>query len=125
MYTESPSLKRSIRKTDRSGDPNIFSLVSAVSGIYRITSVLLGNLDTLKEMYAKWPFFQSTMELIEAVMAKVDIDIVKLYQKELVTPDLVPIGDLVFAELHSTIAHVKMVARYMCVCVCVCVVWCV
>ena len=90
-----------------------------MSGIYRITSVLLGNLDTLKEMYAKWPFFQSTMELIEAVMAKVDIDIVKLYQKELVTPDLVPIGDLVFAELHSTIAHVKMVARYMCVCVCV------
>ena len=30
-----------------------------------------GNLPKLKEMYAKWPFFQSTMELIEAVMAKV------------------------------------------------------
>jgi len=68
-----------------------------------------GNLEKLKEMYAKWPFFQSTMELIEAVMAKVDIDIVKLYQKELVTPDLVPIGDMVFAELTSTIHHVKMV----------------
>lgn len=71
--------------------------------------VAAGNLENLKEMYAKWPFFQSTMELIEAVMAKVDIDIVKLYQKELVTPDLLPIGDLVFAELVSTIDHVKMV----------------
>jgi len=94
---------------------------------YILTHTCIGNLDTLKEMYAKWPFFQSTMELIEAVMAKVDIDIVKLYQKELVTPDLVPIGDLVFTELHSTIAHVKMVGYpmyiyvYLCVSVCVCV----
>ena len=54
--------------------------------------VSAGNLALLQEMYAKWPFFQSTMELIEAVMAKVDVDIVRLYQKELVTPDLVPIG---------------------------------
>jgi phosphoenolpyruvate carboxylase len=68
-----------------------------------------GNLPKLKEMYAKWPFFQSTMELIEAVMAKVDIEIVTLYQKELVTPDLLPVGDMVFAELASTIEHVKMV----------------
>ena len=50
------------------------------------TEVDAGNLETLKEMYAKWPFFQSTVELIETVMAKVDVDIVKLYQKELVTP---------------------------------------
>jgi len=71
--------------------------------------VQAGNLDKLKEMYAKWPFFQSTMELIESVMAKVDIDIVKLYQKELVTPDLLHIGDMVFDELNSTIEHVKMV----------------
>ena len=68
-----------------------------------------GNLEMLRTMYSKWPFFQSTLELIEAVMAKVDVDIVKLYQKELVTPDLMPIGDLVFAELESTIKHVKMV----------------
>ena len=52
------------------------------------TEVDAGNLETLKEMYAKWPFFQSTVELIETVMAKVDVDIVKLYQKELVTPVL-------------------------------------
>jgi len=31
-YTESPSLKRSTRKSGRSGDPNILSLISSVSG---------------------------------------------------------------------------------------------
>lgn len=45
-----------------------------------------------------------------AWMEQVDIDIVKLYQKELVTPDLLHIGDMVFDELNSTIEHVKMVA---------------
>ena len=42
-------------------------------------------------------------------MEQVDIEIVMLYQKELVTPDLLPVGDMVFAELASTIEHVKMV----------------
>jgi hypothetical protein len=42
-------------------------------------------------------------------MEQVDIEIVTLYQKELVTPDLLPVGDMVFAELASTIEHVKMV----------------
>ena len=37
--------------------------------------VQAGNLDKLKEMYAKWPFFQSTMELIESVMAKVSLSL--------------------------------------------------
>ena len=32
-YTESPSLKGSIEKTDRSRDPDIWSLISSVSGI--------------------------------------------------------------------------------------------
>ena len=31
--TESPALKRSNRKTDRSGDPNILSMISSVSGV--------------------------------------------------------------------------------------------
>ncbi len=30
-----------------------------------------GRLDLLRSMYQSWPFFQSTVELVEAVLAKV------------------------------------------------------
>ena len=39
-YTESPSLKRCIRKTDRSGDPKISSLISSVSSMFLACSFL-------------------------------------------------------------------------------------
>ncbi len=77
------------------------------------TEVDAGNLETLKEMYAKWPFFQSTVELIETVMAKVDVDIVKLYQKELVTPVLsLSLSLSLFLSLYLSLSLSLIVKRY-------------
>ncbi|EKX31868.1 hypothetical protein GUITHDRAFT_121941 [Guillardia theta CCMP2712] len=68
-----------------------------------------GNLDTLREMYAKWPFFQSTVELVEAVLSKVDVEITRLYEKMLVPADVLYIGEMIYKELDMSIECVKMI----------------
>lgn len=44
-----------------------------------------GNLHVLRDMYANWPFFQSTVDLIEMVLAKADGSIAKAYDDVLVS----------------------------------------
>lgn len=39
-------------------------------------------------MYRDWPFFRSTMDLVQMVLAKADPRIVKLYDDMLVPEDL-------------------------------------
>eukprot|EP00285_Hemiselmis_virescens_P015091 CAMPEP_0173381640 /NCGR_PEP_ID=MMETSP1356-20130122/4035_1 /TAXON_ID=77927 ORGANISM="Hemiselmis virescens, Strain PCC157" /NCGR_SAMPLE_ID=MMETSP1356 /ASSEMBLY_ACC=CAM_ASM_000847 /LENGTH=993 /DNA_ID=CAMNT_0014335553 /DNA_START=55 /DNA_END=3036 /DNA_ORIENTATION=- len=68
-----------------------------------------GNIELLRNMYKTWPFFQSTIELVESVLAKVDINVAKLYEKLLVPPELLPIGALIWKELDMTIAAIKSV----------------
>ena len=55
----------------------------------------------LKTMYARWPFFQSTLDLIEIVLAKADPRLAEEYDRRLVPPDLRTIGD----ELRARLAH--------------------
>ncbi|GMH36089.1 hypothetical protein BSKO_03957 [Bryopsis sp. KO-2023] len=43
-----------------------------------------GKLQMLRDMYRDWPFFQSTMDLIEMILAKTDMRIAKLYDDVLV-----------------------------------------
>ena len=47
----------------------------------------------LKEMYAEWPFFQSTLNLIETALAETDASIAEEYDRRLVPPDLKPLGE--------------------------------
>jgi phosphoenolpyruvate carboxylase len=54
----------------------------------------------LKTMYERWPFFQSTLDLIEMVLAKADPRIAAEYDRRLVPPDLQPLG----RELRSRLA---------------------
>ena len=54
----------------------------------------------LREMYAKWPFFRSTMNLIEMVLAKADARIAAQYDRQLVPPELQPLG----ADLRQRLA---------------------
>eukprot|EP00291_Cryptomonas_curvata_P024205 CAMPEP_0172171182 /NCGR_PEP_ID=MMETSP1050-20130122/11746_1 /TAXON_ID=233186 /ORGANISM="Cryptomonas curvata, Strain CCAP979/52" /LENGTH=209 /DNA_ID=CAMNT_0012842577 /DNA_START=579 /DNA_END=1208 /DNA_ORIENTATION=+ len=63
-----------------------------------------GRLEELKRMYASWPFFQSTLELVEAVLAKVDVTIGKLYE-DLLVPEALrgPIGGRIWAEHALTV----------------------
>lgn len=44
-----------------------------------------GHLPLLKEMYASWPFFQSTLDLIEMLLTKGDTRIAALYDDVLVS----------------------------------------
>jgi phosphoenolpyruvate carboxylase len=46
----------------------------------------------LKTMYARWPFFRSTLDLIEMVLAKADPRIAAEYDRRLVPPALQPLG---------------------------------
>jgi len=56
-----------------------------------------GGEDTLREMYRDWPFFRSTLDLIEMVLAKAAPGIAAHYEKRHVPQRLAPIG----AELRE------------------------
>jgi phosphoenolpyruvate carboxylase len=64
-------------------------------------AIARGQRDELREMYAQWPFFRSTLELIEMVLAKADARIAAEYDRRLVPPDLQPLG----RELRSRLAR--------------------
>ena len=46
----------------------------------------------LREMQAQWPFFKSTIDLIEMVLAKADPDVAAFYDQQLVDHSLQPLG---------------------------------
>src|SRR5690606_8602823 len=52
------------------------------------------KLSTLKQMYKHWFFFQSTVDLLEMVLAKVDIGVSQHYEKQLVRSELYKFGDI-------------------------------
>jgi phosphoenolpyruvate carboxylase len=47
-----------------------------------------GELDLLRTMHAEWPFFSSTIDLIEMVLAKADPQIAAEYDRALAPPHL-------------------------------------
>nr|AAK58635.2 phosphoenolpyruvate carboxylase isoform 1 [Hydrilla verticillata] len=51
------------------------------------------NLQMLQEMYNEWPFFRVTIDLVEMVFAKGDPGIAAMYDKLLVSKDLLPFGE--------------------------------
>ena len=59
---------------------------------------ITGQLPLLKEMYANWPFFQTTIDLVEMVLAKADPSISMLYDKMLVPKELTYVGELLRAK---------------------------
>ncbi len=48
---------------------------------------------TLTDMEKNWPFFNSTMDLLDMVLSKVDPEISKIYEKNLADQKLVRVGD--------------------------------
>ena len=69
-------------------------------------SIEKGNLQKLKEMYNKWPFFQSTIDLIEMVLAKMDSKISGYYYKNLVAKSLQYLWDELLSEFRGTLKSV-------------------
>ncbi len=64
-----------------------------------------GHAAELRAMYQGWPFFRSTLDLIEMVVAKASPDIAAVYDDVLVPPHLQPIG----VELREDLARTERV----------------
>jgi len=67
------------------------------------------SLKVLQDMYDRWPFFNSTIDLIEMVLAKSDVKILDHYNDRLVPEKLKPFGDAIRDRLLNTIKSVLSV----------------
>ncbi len=63
-------------------------------------------------MYRDWPFFRSTLDLMEMVLAKADSRIAAQYDRELVPADLQELGDELRGRLERAIKAVLAVTGH-------------
>jgi phosphoenolpyruvate carboxylase len=61
------------------------------------------ELEMCREMYRAWPFFRSTLELIEMALAKADAGIAAHYDRHLVPPDQQDLGRILRNHLQRAI----------------------
>ncbi|KAM0932958.1 putative phosphoenolpyruvate carboxylase [Dioscorea sansibarensis] len=71
-----------------------------------------GYMLDLQAMYKEWPFFQSTIDLIEMVLAKADIPIAKHYDEVLVSESRRGVGVELRKELMMTEEYVLVVSGH-------------
>ncbi|HZR25566.1 MAG TPA: phosphoenolpyruvate carboxylase, partial [Vicinamibacterales bacterium] len=76
------------------------------------TASARGDDALLAEMYDEWPYFRSTIDLMEMVLAKADARIAALYDRELVSADLQPVGHGMRDRLATAIAAILRVTRH-------------
>lgn len=62
--------------------------------------------EELKTMYAEWPFFQSTVDLVEMVLSKGDPEIAARYNEVLVPPELQEMGHQLVQKFNFTATHI-------------------
>lgn len=67
-----------------------------------------GKIEVVREMLAAWPFLQSTLGLVEMVLAKVDLRIASHYTEVLVSREQQPIAHSLHKELEDTL---KMISQ--------------
>lgn len=72
-------------------------------GIQAVMEESAESAKSLQEMYAQWPFFQSTMDLIEMVLAKADMRIASLYDEVLVKEENRDLGLRLRDQYHQCI----------------------
>lgn len=61
----------------------------------------LEQVETLREMYAEWPFFSTYIDMLDMIIGKTDSDIAAYYDKQLVDQALQPIGAELRARLQT------------------------
>jgi phosphoenolpyruvate carboxylase len=71
-----------------------------------------GEGELLRTMYRQWPHFQSSIDLIEMVLAKADGRIAAEYDRRLVPPPLQPLGDELRARLERAIRAVRAISGH-------------
>jgi phosphoenolpyruvate carboxylase len=73
-----------------------------------------GHKRELDQMYAEWPFFRATIDLIEMVVAKADPTSSARYDRRLVPQDLQPLGEELRGKLQTTINRILDVTGHSC-----------
>jgi len=72
-----------------------------------------GKLEQLQQMYTNWPFFRSTIELLEMVLSKTSKEIAAYYESLLVPEDLQGISERVWQELDDTMEAIMSITKGM------------
>lgn len=70
-----------------------------------------GNLEKLREMHKKWPFFGAYLDMLDMVLAKAEPDIAEYYEKRLVDEELQGLGRLLRGKLKQVSELVKMLKK--------------
>lgn len=70
-----------------------------------IESIQAGESDQLREMIEGWPFFASNMDMLEMVLAKIDLASVKEYEDVLVEDSLKPLGASLRQRVVELVRH--------------------
>ncbi|WP_417537391.1 phosphoenolpyruvate carboxylase [Marinomonas sp.] len=70
-----------------------------------------GNLEKLREMHKKWPFFGAYLDMLDMVLAKAEPEIAEYYEKRLVGEELQGLGRLLRAKLKQVSDLVKMLKK--------------
>ncbi|XP_051145691.1 phosphoenolpyruvate carboxylase 4 [Andrographis paniculata] len=71
-----------------------------------------GHTEDIRAMYQEWPFFQSTIDLIEMVLGKTDIPIAKHYDEVLVSSSRQPLGKDLRGELSTAEEYVLLITGH-------------
>jgi len=72
-----------------------------------------GQLSVLQEMYDSWPFFKSTVDLIEMVLTKADMRVQKVYEDALCSgPATRAVGQQLRQAYAETVAGVLAITRH-------------
>eukprot|EP00850_Spirogloea_muscicola_P006574 SM000031S11583 [mRNA] locus=s31:530160:538185:+ [translate_table: standard] len=81
-------------------------------GMGLATAFEKGHKSELQAMYKEWPFFQSTIDLIEMILAKSDIPIAKHYDDVLVAPERQHLGVQLREAFQTTVVTVLEVSGH-------------
>jgi phosphoenolpyruvate carboxylase len=66
----------------------------------------------LVEMYNNWPFFQTTLDLVDMVLSKAEPTIAKRYNELLVPPQYQSMGNELIALYHKTVKTILHLSRH-------------
>ena len=72
-----------------------------------------GQLPTLQAMYDEWPFFRSTIDLVEMILTKADMRVQRVYEEALCSgPDTRAVGEELRAAYAESVETVLAITRH-------------
>jgi phosphoenolpyruvate carboxylase len=66
----------------------------------------------LQDMYQNWMFFRVLLDMLEMVFAKADHRIVAVYERHLVAPELMPLGEDLLKKFHEAESLLLKVVKH-------------